>query len=894
MLKVEKGSSDAEDTGTGESDEVDNGDGDDHPRSDGEDQWEASRLRSENERLRTVLAETQALLALQARDGAPALAESPPFATVGRLKHAHCFAAGQRISQRHTSANLRAEELVSRIVKRTLFPRREFANPIRRAWLRGELDWHNLVRPAPTLAPGADPAAVLKRFYREAAKADLITLLQGYGPVTGEVTSRVRGASDGGGGDGGAAAGDEPLDEASLRAFRSPTSNHGPLAKYAACGVVRDKCLVHSSARACVEDELCGWCASTRVCLDRFPAAAYWPEPEAGSRVRSCPGALHVVRRSVPSEYWSWALGNDGNSVGERRRPVVYEVGSGPTTDRWRKLTALNSSDGSAGAASWMLPNCSVVITRRRALLLSQSGDAKMSYHFWTQASPAWFAYASSGDGLDHLRQHVWIDEKSQSEHLHLTHMFSDSCHRSVTEVPHGVRICYASHNTAPNLPLDNTPETTAIDHATGAVLEDQPGISLEPLAVAVARGYRLGVSGMASLIFRINVSDATGDELAQLADGEQAKVSDAAASLASAFKLTARASFPGFIVYGLGLWDVYPSHVASSDHPDGQVDKSSSRDDSGSYRPRPLVALLSRRNKRFLMNEPQIVQALLRLQGGSALWEQGAGETGRAPAGTSQVVHPWGPPQLALSESQAGAPTESCDGTEARVRTCGRALDVEVATLEDMPLYEQTALFRRASVLVGVHGSGLVNSLFMHPGTALLQIMPRGVTTGAAFFQGPAASAGVHYFELMQRVRAAEAPSAPSNNGTSGSDQTDAESGLTQDVVFDADDIDLEASSDVNHWHFLDRSYASRREEVLARGSEGHSQAVFFSFFINRDMSFPPSQLAQEVARALRTAVLRSAAAPAAARAVELELEDVDKSALAVDIETSTSTSYM
>ena len=64
------------------------------------------------------------------------------------------------------------------------------------------------------------------------------------------------------------------------------------------------------------------------------------------------------------------------------------------------------------------------------------------------------------------------------------------------------------------------------------------------------------------------------------------------------------------------------------------------------------------------------------------------------------------------------------------------------------MPLHAQLVLFRRATVLCGVHGSGLINSAHMWPGAALLQLMPFRVESGGAFFQEPAEARGVAYFE--------------------------------------------------------------------------------------------------------------------------------------------------
>lgn len=48
--------------------------------------------------------------------------------------------------------------------------------------------------------------------------------------------------------------------------------------------------------------------------------------------------------------------------------------------------------------------------------------------------------------------------------------------------------------------------------------------------------------------------------------------------------------------------------------------------------------------------------------------------------------------------------------------RAAGR--DVVLLVLERMTLYQQLVMLRRCTVLVGVHGSGLTNSIFMEPNT--------------------------------------------------------------------------------------------------------------------------------------------------------------------------------
>mmetsp|Transcript_8308 Transcript_8308/g.24938 ORF Transcript_8308/g.24938 Transcript_8308/m.24938 type:complete len:383 (-) Transcript_8308:254-1402(-) len=60
--------------------------------------------------------------------------------------------------------------------------------------------------------------------------------------------------------------------------------------------------------------------------------------------------------------------------------------------------------------------------------------------------------------------------------------------------------------------------------------------------------------------------------------------------------------------------------------------------------------------------------------------------------------------------------------------------IDVQVLPLEAMTLYEQLAAVRATTVLVGVHGSGLNNAAFMRPGTCLVQLLPFGLKYRGAF----------------------------------------------------------------------------------------------------------------------------------------------------------------
>lgn len=73
----------------------------------------------------------------------------------------------------------------------------------------------------------------------------------------------------------------------------------------------------------------------------------------------------------------------------------------------------------------------------------------------------------------------------------------------------------------------------------------------------------------------------------------------------------------------------------------------------------RPLVCFISRRNKRVILNEAKLLDALAQMN-----------------------------------------------------------VDTKVLVLEDMPLYEQVRTFRQCTVLTGIHGSGLTNAMYMRRDT--------------------------------------------------------------------------------------------------------------------------------------------------------------------------------
>lgn len=246
----------------------------------------------------------------------------------------------------------------------------------------------------PSHAPGA--AAYLGEAFRRRVESPWA--------VTAAVAYGAHPLPDAGSTDGGAAAD-------ALTDLRSPSSDPGPLAKFAACPVVADRCLVHGgSARECVEDELCGWCerprgadaivtgamgppaadaakggrgsggaASGGICVSRW--MPLWPEAEGGGGKAAraapvCEGPLHVVAESVPEWHGSqWGAQAAAESGGQE--------GGKPSAAPPPPLHAL-SPDGSLSPQPVARESCALAVTRSAPAAFSLDGTSKMAYHFYT------------------------------------------------------------------------------------------------------------------------------------------------------------------------------------------------------------------------------------------------------------------------------------------------------------------------------------------------------------------------------------------------------------------------------------------------------------------------------------------------------------------------------
>ena len=154
------------------------------------------------------------------------------------------------------------------------------------------------------------------------------------------------------------------------------------------------------------------------------------------------------------------------------------------------------------------------------------------------------------------------------------------------------------------------------------------------------------------------------------------------------------------------------------------------------------------------------------------------------------------------------------------------RGLNAELLHLEDMPLYQQVASMKSISVLIGIHGSGLMNAQWMRAGGVSVQLLQCKMDEGAFrgsidVLRGAAQSAGVHYFEWKQ------------------SDPTKCRA----------------------HWHFMGGDYAGRENEVMSKGPACCDSTAFFEFFVNQDIYIEPSVFLTDVVdRALGMVTLRSA----------------------------------
>lgn len=159
------------------------------------------------------------------------------------------------------------------------------------------------------------------------------------------------------------------------------------------------------------------------------------------------------------------------------------------------------------------------------------------------------------------------------------------------------------------------------------------------------------------------------------------------------------------------------------------------------------------------------------------------------------------------------------------------RRYEVQLLPLEDMTVHEQLQALRLTTVLVGVHGSGLNNVMFLPAGAALVQLLPFGLGYKSDF-QAHAEHCGVAYYEWQAQTHSSPElfvpPEVPSSSGSAAEN-----SNLPQSVV---------------HWDLLPKSEApvvaaaGGPAGYLARGGTpgAVSDAALFTFWINQDVRVP------------------------------------------------------
>jgi hypothetical protein len=152
-------------------------------------------------------------------------------------------------------------------------------------------------------------------------------------------------------------------------------------------------------------------------------------------------------------------------------------------------------------------------------------------------------------------------------------------------------------------------------------------------------------------------------------------------------------------------------------------------------------------------------------------------------------------------------------DELAAVVRSLG--IEVVILPLEEMTLYEQVKELRKITILVGMHGSGLINALFMPSKSALVQLMPYQTRGGNSFFGTGGLSTDVSYHEWTNTKR--------------------------ENSIF--------------HFHFLTADENKKREEILERGQVSHDRQ-FFSFWINQDTYVDPIEFKELIESIVKKSV--------------------------------------
>jgi capsular polysaccharide biosynthesis protein len=93
--------------------------------------------------------------------------------------------------------------------------------------------------------------------------------------------------------------------------------------------------------------------------------------------------------------------------------------------------------------------------------------------------------------------------------------------------------------------------------------------------------------------------------------------------------------------------------------------------------------------------------------------------------------------------------------------------LGFKVLCLEDFSLWEQVHIFNNAKIVIGTHGAGLANILFMRPGTAVYELFPRSTYNGSLRpnYYRIASILGLHYYYQFCESVSKEGETNPYND---------------------------------------------------------------------------------------------------------------------------------
>ncbi|ELR12100.1 uncharacterized protein ACA1_077520, partial [Acanthamoeba castellanii str. Neff] len=129
--------------------------------------------------------------------------------------------------------------------------------------------------------------------------------------------------------------------------------------------------------------------------------------------------------------------------------------------------------------------------------------------------------------------------------------------------------------------------------------------------------------------------------------------------------------------------------------------------------------------------------------------------------------------------------------------------VSAELLLFDTLPFYQQVQALRRTTVLVGMHGSGLTNALYLQRGAVLLQIMPFKTGGGAAAYQGFTHGAGAVYKEWTN----------PCQECT------------------------------VMHWDILNEQEKADKAGILERGGWSAGGSLYFWFWVNQETYVDPKK---------------------------------------------------